>query len=159
MVKTIWNNFFETTGPKRTRVGRGIGSGFGKTAGYGHKGQGQRKGPKLGFEGGQTPIYRTHPKRGGFIGCNRRYNKMKVFNDQLVERKIPGYDVNKSEFLSELRNNFHIPFYIKRVKIVGKKNEIPVQFKLPGASKLPSVNRENREHDKILYRNKKAKLN
>ncbi len=50
-----------------TRVGRGIGSGKGKTAGRGHKGQKSRSGVSIkgiGFEGGQTPIYRRLPKRG-----------------------------------------------------------------------------------------------
>ncbi|WVZ13524.1 hypothetical protein V8G54_011090 [Vigna mungo] len=47
-----------------TRKGRGIGSGKGKTAGRGHKGQRARKGIKLGFEGGQTPLRRRVPKRG-----------------------------------------------------------------------------------------------
>ena len=47
-----------------TRKGRGIGSGKGKTAGRGHKGQRARKGIKLGFEGGQTPLRRRLPKRG-----------------------------------------------------------------------------------------------
>jgi large subunit ribosomal protein L15 len=49
----------------RKRLGRGIGSGLGKTAGRGGKGQTARKGgAKAGFEGGQTPIYRRLPKRG-----------------------------------------------------------------------------------------------
>jgi large subunit ribosomal protein L15 len=49
----------------RKRVGRGIGSGLGKTAGRGGKGQTARKGgAKAGFEGGQMPIYRRLPKRG-----------------------------------------------------------------------------------------------
>ena len=48
------------------RVGRGVGSGWGKTAGRGHKGQKSRAGGfhKVGFEGGQMPIYRRLPKRG-----------------------------------------------------------------------------------------------
>jgi len=52
--------------PVRVRVGRGIGSGMGKTAGRGHKGQRARKGGrgKIGFEGGQMPIQRRLPKRG-----------------------------------------------------------------------------------------------
>ncbi len=51
--------------PKRVRVGRGLGSGLGKTAGRGGKGQTARKGgAKAGFEGGQMPIYRRLPKRG-----------------------------------------------------------------------------------------------
>ena len=51
---------------KRTRVGRGIGSGLGKTSGKGHKGQKARSGGgvRRGFEGGQTPLYRRLPKRG-----------------------------------------------------------------------------------------------
>ncbi|MCL4141018.1 UNVERIFIED_CONTAM: hypothetical protein GTU68_065624 [Idotea baltica] len=51
---------------KRRRIGRGTGSGSGKTSGRGHKGQGSRSGysRKPGFEGGQMPIYRRVPKRG-----------------------------------------------------------------------------------------------
>ena len=50
----------------RRRVGRGIGSGLGKTSGRGHKGQKARSGGgvRRGFEGGQTPLYRRLPKRG-----------------------------------------------------------------------------------------------
>ena len=50
----------------RTRVGRGMGSGLGKTSGRGHKGQKARSGGgvRRGFEGGQTPLYRRLPKRG-----------------------------------------------------------------------------------------------
>lgn len=62
------NTIKPADGAKRgkTRVGRGIGSGFGKTAGRGHKGQRARKGGrgKIGFEGGQMPIQRRLPKRG-----------------------------------------------------------------------------------------------
>ncbi|MFZ1389210.1 MAG: 50S ribosomal protein L15 [Thiolinea sp.] len=52
--------------PARTRVGRGIGSGLGKTAGRGHKGQKSRAGGfhKVGFEGGQMPLQRRLPKMG-----------------------------------------------------------------------------------------------
>lgn len=53
-------------GPSRRRVGRGIGSGLGKTCGRGHKGQKARAGGfhKVGFEGGQMPLQRRLPKRG-----------------------------------------------------------------------------------------------
>ena len=56
----------------RRRVGRGIGSGLGKTAGRGHKGQKSRSGGfhKVGFEGGQMPLQRRLPKRG-FISLTR----------------------------------------------------------------------------------------
>ena len=58
---------------KRTRVGRGIGSGLGKTSGKGHKGQKARSGGgvRRGFEGGQTPLYRRLPKRG-FTNINSK---------------------------------------------------------------------------------------
>ena len=49
---------------QKTRKGRGIGSGKGKTAGRGHKGQKARGTMKFGFEGGQTPMRRRLPKRG-----------------------------------------------------------------------------------------------
>jgi large subunit ribosomal protein L15 len=59
---------------ERRRVGRGIGSGFGKTAGRGHKGQKSRAGGfhKVGFEGGQMPLQRRLPKRG-FTSLTARF--------------------------------------------------------------------------------------
>lgn len=56
----------EGSRPAKKRVGRGIGSGFGKTCGRGHKGQKSRAGGfhKVGFEGGQMPLQRRLPKRG-----------------------------------------------------------------------------------------------
>ena len=56
------------------RVGRGVGSGWGKTAGRGHKGQKSRAGGfhKVGFEGGQMPMYRRLPKRG-FTSLSRKF--------------------------------------------------------------------------------------
>src|SRR5690625_4110748 len=57
----------------KKRVGRGIGSGIGKTSGRGHKGQNARSGGgvRLGFEGGQTPLFQRLPKRG-FTNVNRK---------------------------------------------------------------------------------------
>ena len=59
---------------KRKRVGRGVGSGKGKTAGKGHNGQRSRSGdlPRIGFEGGQMPLFRRMPKRGF---TNARFRK------------------------------------------------------------------------------------
>ena len=64
----------KTHRPKRKRVGRGMRSGMGKTAGRGNNGQGQRSGPekKPGFEGGQMPLYRRIPKKKHFFNPNRR---------------------------------------------------------------------------------------
>ncbi len=70
------NNLKPSPGSKhaKRRVGRGIGSGLGKTAGRGHKGQKSRSGGfhKVGFEGGQMPLYRRLPKRG-FVSLTIRH--------------------------------------------------------------------------------------
>ena len=71
------NNIKPAAGAKhaKRRVGRGIGSGLGKTAGRGHKGQKSRAGGyhKVGFEGGQMPLQRRLPKRG-FKSQTAKYN-------------------------------------------------------------------------------------
>ena len=66
----------------RRRVGRGIGSGLGKTAGRGHKGQKSRAGGfhKVGFEGGQMPLQRRLPKRG-FKSAQLKYNGEVTLSD------------------------------------------------------------------------------
>ena len=63
-----------------TRVGRGIGSGLGKTSGKGHKGQKARSGGGVrpGFEGGQMPLYRRIPKRGFFNRFGKEYAEINV---------------------------------------------------------------------------------
>lgn len=84
----------------RRRVGRGIGSGLGKTAGRGHKGQKSRSGGfhKVGFEGGQMPLQRRLPKRG-FISLTRddcaevrlsEINQLKTDIIDLVTLKLAG---------------------------------------------------------------------
>ena len=73
------NNLRPAPGAKHKdnfRKGRGHGSGNGKTAGYGHKGQKARSGaPRIGFEGGQMPLYRRLPKRGF-----KNYNRKNIVN-------------------------------------------------------------------------------
>jgi large subunit ribosomal protein L15 len=75
----------------RRRVGRGIGSGLGKTAGRGHKGQKSRSGGfhKVGFEGGQ--MYRRLPKRG-FVSLTRRHVGQITLND-LEKIGLPEVDL------------------------------------------------------------------
>jgi large subunit ribosomal protein L15 len=85
---------------KRVRVGRGIGSGLGKTAGRGHKGQKARAGGfhKVGFEGGQMPLQRRLPKRG-FVSMTREdtaqvrlgdLNKIEADSIDLLALKAAG---------------------------------------------------------------------
>lgn len=74
------------------RRGRGHGSGNGKTAGKGHKGQKARSGaPRLGFEGGQMPLYRRIPKRG-FTNRNRK--EFVAINISTLERFDNGSEVS-----------------------------------------------------------------
>ena len=81
------NSIKPATGSKhaRRRVGRGIGSGLGKTAGRGHKGQKSRSGGyhKVGFEGGQMPLQRRLPKRG-FKSTTLKYNAEITLEDLQV---------------------------------------------------------------------------
>jgi large subunit ribosomal protein L15 len=76
----------------RKRLGRGIGSGQGKTAGKGHKGQNARSGGgvRLGFEGGQTPLYRRLPKRGFTNFARKEYA---VVNLDALNRFAEGTEV------------------------------------------------------------------
>ncbi|MCH2100700.1 MAG: 50S ribosomal protein L15 [Planctomycetes bacterium] len=83
----------------RKRVGRGQGSGTGKTAGRGHKGQRSRSGdhPRLGFEGGQMPLYRRIPKRGF---TNARFKKhYTLVNVQDLEAFETGAEVTLESVL------------------------------------------------------------
>ncbi|OXS73866.1 50S ribosomal protein L15 [Domibacillus enclensis] len=77
---------------ERNRVGRGTGSGNGKTSGKGHKGQNARSGGgvRLGFEGGQTPLFRRLPKRG-FTNVNRK--EYAVVNIDTLNRFEEGTEV------------------------------------------------------------------
>ena len=73
------------------RKGRGHGSGNGKTAGYGHKGQKARSGrPRAGFEGGQNPFFRRMPKRGF---RNRNTLEIITINVSMLNRYEDGADV------------------------------------------------------------------
>ncbi|HEL8560658.1 TPA: 50S ribosomal protein L15 [Listeria monocytogenes] len=77
---------------ERNRVGRGTGSGNGKTSGRGHKGQKARSGGgvRLGFEGGQLPLFRRIPKRG-FTNINRR--EFAIVNLDVLNRFEDGTEV------------------------------------------------------------------
>jgi large subunit ribosomal protein L15 len=74
----------------RKRVGRGIGSGTGKTAGRGHKGQKSRTGGKIriGFEGGQMPIQRRLPKRGFRSAMAKNIAEIRLHELNLIEGDV-----------------------------------------------------------------------
>jgi len=98
----------------RKRIGRGQGSGTGKTAGKGHKGQlarsGGGKGP--GFEGGQTPIYKRIPKRG-FTNVNRK--EYAIVNLSDLNRFEEGADIN----IETLKNAGLIKKELAGLKVLG----------------------------------------
>jgi large subunit ribosomal protein L15 len=83
----------------RKRVGRGIGSGLGKTAGRGHKGQKSRSGGfhKIGFEGGQMPLQRRLPKRG-FRSRTARYSaEVHLYELQVMKADVIDLEALKAE--------------------------------------------------------------
>ncbi|MBM6616156.1 50S ribosomal protein L15 [Bacillus suaedaesalsae] len=100
---------------ERNRLGRGIGSGNGKTAGKGHKGQNARSGGGVrpGFEGGQTPLFQRLPKRG-FTNINRK--EFTIVNLETLNRFEEGTEVTP-ELLIETGV---ISKYTAGVKILGK---------------------------------------
>ena len=111
---------------ERTRVGRGIGSGLGKTAGRGHKGSFARSGKgkiKAGFEGGQMPMQRRLPK----IGFRSKLSKdsAEVLLYQLD--KLPAGDVD----FAALKAAKLVPSTAKQAKIVVK-GEVTKKFVLKG---------------------------
>jgi large subunit ribosomal protein L15 len=96
----------------RRRVGRGIGSGLGKTAGRGHKGQKSRSGGfhKVGFEGGQMPLQRRLPKRG-FISRSKNDTAEIRLSDLA---KLPVTDID----MLALKSAGLVPAAAKTVKVI-----------------------------------------
>ena len=113
------------TSQNRKRVGRGIGSGTGKTAGRGHKGQKSRSGGnvRLGFEGGQMPLQMRLPKFGFSSRVNNSFKEVNVKN-------IEGMDIVN---LITLKENKVIGKSITKVKIFGD-TQIESKVKVEGLS-------------------------
>jgi large subunit ribosomal protein L15 len=114
-----------TSNKKKKRVGRGTGSGFGKTAGRGNKGQKSRSGVSIkGFEGGQMPLYRRLPKRG--------------FNN-IFSKKIQP--INFNQILNIINKHNLKPNEIKEDYFFENKilNKSKVSVKLLNVGELTSV--------------------
>jgi large subunit ribosomal protein L15 len=111
---------------ERVRVGRGIGSGLGKTAGRGHKGSFARSGKgkiKPGFEGGQMPMKKRLPK----VGFR---SKLKNDTAEVLLYQLEKLDLTEIDFAA-LRAAKLVPAKAKQAKIV-KKGEISKKFVLKG---------------------------
>ena len=109
----------------RRRVGRGIGSGLGKTAGRGHKGQKSRAGGyhKVGFEGGQMPLQRRLPKRG-FKSASLKFNG-EITLGALEQLGLPEVD------LLALKQAGLVAEIVRSVKVI-KTGEFKRAVKLTG---------------------------
>ena len=121
------NTIKPSTGSKhaKRRVGRGIGSGLGKTAGRGHKGQKSRAGGfhKVGFEGGQMPLQRRLPKRG-FKSALLKYNA------EITLSELQNLGADEVDLLS-LKQAGLVPQRAKVVKVI-KSGEIERKVMLKG---------------------------
>ena len=112
----------------RVRVGRGIGSGLGKTAGRGHKGQYARTGKgkvKPGFEGGQMPLQRRLPKVGFRSKKNHEVSEVLLYKLDSIKADVIDFDALKAAGLIETRAS--------RAKIV-KKGELKRAVKVKGVA-------------------------
>jgi large subunit ribosomal protein L15 len=109
----------------RRRVGRGIGSGLGKTAGRGHKGQKSRSGGyhKVGFEGGQMPMQRRLPKRG-FKSQSAKYNAEITLAElqRLGAAEVDLLTLTQAKLIGEMTKN---------VKVI-KSGELSLKVALSG---------------------------
>ena len=125
------------------RVGRGNGSGFGKTAGRGIKGQKSRAGGfhKVGFEGGQMPLYRRLPKRG-FNPISKE--SVAILNLDKIQSYIDKKNINPNEVLnSELLKKLKlINKNSKKLKILGSgevKDKINIEADLASKSAIEKL--------------------
>ncbi len=108
------------TNKKKIRVGRGIGSGKGKTSARGHKGQKSRSGIAIkSFEGGQMPLYRRLPKRGF-----KKFNKGKIalLNLSKIQNILEKnkYDLKNKFNLNVLKEKKLLNKKYRKLKILGK---------------------------------------
>lgn len=112
-------NCFCKTSKNRKRVGRGVGSGYGRTSGRGHKGYKARSGSSVrGFEGGQTPIYRRLPMRG-FVSFNKTSKANKVFELSL-KRVVSVYQNGIENIDKNVLYNFGVINNVDdKVKLIG----------------------------------------
>jgi large subunit ribosomal protein L15 len=104
---------------KKIRLGRGIGSGKGKTSGRGHKGQKARSGIAIkSFEGGQMPLYRRLPKRG-FSSIKK--NNIAIINLKQLQEFVSKGKLNTKIFinLDELKKNKILKNKINKIKLLG----------------------------------------
>jgi len=131
------NNLNDNDGAKkpRKRLGRGTGSGLGKTSGRGHKGQKSRSGATInGFEGGQMPIHRRLPKRG-FKKYNRKIYKIINLGDLQKSIDIGKIDASKPIDTSAILASGLISSQKDGIRLLARGNiTSKVEIQVTGAS-------------------------
>ena len=138
---TTLNTKYKINQPKK-RVGRGIGSGKGKTSGRGVKGQKSRSGVAIkSFEGGQMPLYRRLPKRG-FNPISK--NEIAILNLEKIQSFIDKKNIKPSDILNSqlLKKLKLINKNSKKLKILGTgeiKEKINIQADLVSKSALKKL--------------------
>eukprot|EP00118_Oscarella_pearsei_P011853 m.82906 g.82906 ORF g.82906 m.82906 type:complete len:176 (+) comp36313_c0_seq9:1176-1703(+) len=148
MPRVKLNNISDLPGAKKkgVRVGRGPGSGRGKTSGWGHKGQGQRHSgtkPRIGFEGGQTPFYLRVPKHGFRNKFRREFEPLNLSKLQLwidSGRIDPGQPMN---MYTLQKSGIIGPRISHGVKLLGSVSH--TQFSSPHSSHHILVSQNCRE--------------
>ncbi len=139
---TILLNNREKINKSKIRVGRGIGSGKGKTSGRGVKGQKSRSGVAIkSFEGGQMPLYRRLPKRG-FNSITTE--KIAILNLEKIQSFIDKKTINPNEILNAdlLKKNKIINKNSTKLKILGTgeiKNKINIEANLASKSAVEKL--------------------
>ena len=144
----------------RKRIGRGIGSGTGKTSGKGHKGQKSRSGVSIkGFEGGQMPIHRRLPKRG-FTNINRvNYSEL---NLDKIQKLIDGKKIDPKKIISykTLLDLGLVKSKKAKIKLLGKGDiKIKVDIEVSAFSESAKENIEKIGGSVIILDDKKKSIN
>ena len=123
----------------RTRVGRGVGSGLGKTSGRGHKGQKARSGGgvRRGFEGGQTPLYRRLPKRGFTNVHAKDYTEVTLtMLNKATTEDVTGESLVKDGIIRKIKDGIVI---IATGKLDKKVNVKAVKFTKAAKEKIEAL--------------------
>jgi len=144
----------------RKRIGRGIGSGKGKTSGKGHKGQKSRSGVSIkGFEGGQMPIHRRLPKRG-FTSVNRiNYTELNLDKIQkLIEiKKIDSKKIVNYKTFLDLGL---VKSKKAKIKLLGKGEiKVKIDLEVSASSKSAKDSVEKLGGSVLILDDKKKTIN
>jgi large subunit ribosomal protein L15 len=144
----------------RKRIGRGIGSGKGKTSGKGHKGQKSRSGVSIkGFEGGQMPIHRRLPKRG-FTNINRvNYTELNLEN---IQKLIDGKKINPKKTINykTLLDLGLVKSKKAKIKLLGKGDiKVKIDIEVSTFSKSAKDSVEKIGGSVIILDDKKKSIN